>query len=158
MHYACVVTLQMLLSTKLLQSWKKTKPQVFYFHIPPWWVRDRLSNTEKVNVTLILNQIEVAEAIDVSTLGYTFSSLVIHNQQTYMVKAIEDLPVLFYPEQPTFFSHNNAHAEILIPTADGGNEMLTASIRFLRCTGLVMVLERKISSIMSSLVVQNTPR
>jgi sterol-4alpha-carboxylate 3-dehydrogenase (decarboxylating) len=45
-----------------------------------------------------------------------------------MVEATEDLPALFYPEQPEFYSHTKALAESIVLAANRENGMLIASI------------------------------
>jgi sterol-4alpha-carboxylate 3-dehydrogenase (decarboxylating) len=46
-----------------------------------------------------------------------------------MIEATEDLPVLFYPQQPEYYSHTEALAESMVLAANREHVMLTASLR-----------------------------
>jgi sterol-4alpha-carboxylate 3-dehydrogenase (decarboxylating) len=61
-------------------------------------------------------------------LVYTSSSSVIHDNWSDLINATEDAPVIFYPQQPEWYSHTKALAETLVLGANG-EKLRTVSIR-----------------------------
>ncbi|KAJ8061010.1 hypothetical protein OCU04_010088 [Sclerotinia nivalis] len=64
-----------------------------------------------------------------AALVYTSSSSVIHNNMTNLVRATEDHPLCFEPEQTEYYTHTKAVAEQLIVGANKKGELFTAIIR-----------------------------
>ena len=106
------------------------KPQVVFHTVSPHPLEADQPTLEKVNVIGTQNLIECAKAVStVRAFVYTSSSSLVHNQREPMVEATEDLPVLFYPEQPEYYSHTKALAEKIVLSANRENGMLTGSVR-----------------------------
>jgi sterol-4alpha-carboxylate 3-dehydrogenase (decarboxylating) len=61
-------------------------------------------------------------------LVYTSSSSVIHDNWSALVKATEEAPVIFHPQQPVWYSHTKAVAETLVLSANC-EKLRTAAIR-----------------------------
>jgi sterol-4alpha-carboxylate 3-dehydrogenase (decarboxylating) len=62
-------------------------------------------------------------------LWSTSSSLLVHNQRQPLVGAIENYPVLLYPDQPEFYSHTKALAEKIVLSAIREAGMFTTSLK-----------------------------
>jgi sterol-4alpha-carboxylate 3-dehydrogenase (decarboxylating) len=86
---------------------------------------------EKVNIDGTRNLLECAQIMGtVEAFIYTSSSSIIHNQRFPLIEATEELPVLYYPEQPEYYSHTKALAEGMVLAANRtAGRMLTVSIR-----------------------------
>lgn len=109
---------------------RSARPSVIIHTVSPNPFEKDHSVLEKVNVVGTRNVVECAEELGtVKAFIYTASSSVVHNQRQDMIQATENLPVLFRPEQPEFYSHTKALAEKIVLDANGRNGMLTASIR-----------------------------
>jgi sterol-4alpha-carboxylate 3-dehydrogenase (decarboxylating) len=106
------------------------RPQVVFHTVSPDpFALDR-SILEKVNVAGTQNLIDAAKVVGtVRAFVYTSSSSVVHNARQPLIEATEDLPVLFYPEQPEFYSHTKALGETIVLSANREKGMLTGSIR-----------------------------
>jgi sterol-4alpha-carboxylate 3-dehydrogenase (decarboxylating) len=115
---------------EVAKVYQEVNPQVVFHMVSPNPFERDHSLLERVNVTGTQSLISCAKAIStVRAFMYTSSSSVVHNQRQPMVEATEDLPVLFYPYQPEFYSHTKALAESMVLTANRNSGMLTASIR-----------------------------
>lgn len=127
---ATYLTANILSRDEVAKVFQEVKPQVVLHTISPNPFEVDRSVLEKVNVVGTANIIECAKAIGtVRAFVYTSSSSVVHDQRDPMVEATEDLPVLFYPEQPEYYSHTKALAEKIVLEANRQNGMLTASVR-----------------------------
>jgi sterol-4alpha-carboxylate 3-dehydrogenase (decarboxylating) len=106
------------------------RPQVVFHTVSPNPFEVDRSLLEKVNVVGTQNLIEAAKSIGtVRAFVFTSSSSLVHNQRQPLIQATEDLPVLFYPDQPEFYSHTKALAEKIVLSANREAGMLTASLR-----------------------------
>jgi sterol-4alpha-carboxylate 3-dehydrogenase (decarboxylating) len=106
------------------------RPQVVFHTVSPNPFEVDRSLLEKVNVVGTQNLIECAKAVGtVRAFVFTSSSSVVHDQRHPLVEATEDLPALFYPEQPEWYSHTKAVAEGIVLEANRERGMLTASLR-----------------------------
>jgi sterol-4alpha-carboxylate 3-dehydrogenase (decarboxylating) len=115
---------------EVAKVFQEIKPQVVFHMVSPNPFEGDHSLLEKVNVVGTQHLIECAKAVGtVRAIVYTSSSSLVHNQRQPMVEATEDLPVLFRPEQPEFYSHTKALAESMVLAANREGGMLTASIR-----------------------------
>ncbi|EOA86114.1 hypothetical protein ACJQWK_11841 [Exserohilum turcicum] len=115
---------------EIAKVFQEVKPQVVLHTISPNPFEIDHSLLEKVNVIGTKNIVDCAKEVGtVHALVYTSSSSVVHNQRQPLVEATEDLPVLFYPDQPEFYSHTKALAEKTVLEANRENGMLTAVVR-----------------------------
>ncbi|USP75532.1 uncharacterized protein yc1106_02806 [Curvularia clavata] len=127
---ATYLTANILSLDQVAKVFQEVKPQVVLHTISPYPFEVDRSVLERVNVVGTGNIIQCAKAVGtVRAFVYTSSSSVVHNQREPMVKATEDFPVLFYPDQPEFYSHTKALAEKMVLAANRQNGMLTASVR-----------------------------
>lgn len=105
------------------------KPQVVFDTVSPRFDSSH-PMLQKVNVQGTQNLIDCAKTVGtVKAFIFTASSSVIHNQRNPLIEATEDLPVLFSPQQPEFYSHTKALAERSVLLANRQQGMLTASFR-----------------------------
>jgi sterol-4alpha-carboxylate 3-dehydrogenase (decarboxylating) len=89
---------------------------------------------EEVNVSGTQNLLDCIYAhSSIRALVYTSSSGIIHNGYTDIIKATEDAPIVFFPEQTEFYAHTKALAEVMICDANRKHGLLTCA---LRCTTL----------------------
>ncbi|KAF2204562.1 hydroxysteroid dehydrogenase [Delitschia confertaspora ATCC 74209] len=108
----------------------KVRPQVlFHTASPPGLARDnRLF--ERVNINGTRNLIKSAQQVGtVKAFVYTSSSSVIHDHYSPIADADESMPVLYYPQQPEYYSHTKAVAEEIVLAANRVKGVLTAAIR-----------------------------
>ncbi|KAK2858451.1 hypothetical protein FQN49_004720 [Arthroderma sp. PD_2] len=113
---------------------ERVKPRVIFHTASPLLMQQKNTRQlyEKVNIEGnrdLLRAIQEQEAKSVKALVYTSSSSVIHNGFSDIINATEDLPKVYYPEQPEFYSHTKAVAEDLILGANRKDGLLTVVIR-----------------------------
>ncbi|PVH99003.1 hydroxysteroid dehydrogenase [Periconia macrospinosa] len=107
------------------------KPNVLFHIASPYPFEANHTVLEKVNITGTRNLIDSAQIVgSVAAFIYTSSSSVIHDHYHPLQRADETLPVLYFPEQPNYYSHTKAVAEDIVLSANrkAGN-MLTVAIR-----------------------------
>ena len=125
-YYAADITRR----DEVTKIFEDVKPQVVFHTASPYPFEVDRSVLESVNVVGTQNLIECAKAVGtVRAFVYTSSSSVVHNHRQPMIEATEDIPVLFFPDQPEFYSHTKALGEKIVLSANRENGMLTASIR-----------------------------
>ena len=116
--------------SEIARVFEEVKPQVVFHTVSPYPFITDHSVLEKVNIVGTQNLIDCAKAVEtVRAFVFTSSSSVVHNQRQPMVEATEDLPVLYFPDQPVFYSHTKAAAETIVLSANREGGMLTASVR-----------------------------
>ncbi|KAF1953856.1 NAD(P)-binding protein [Byssothecium circinans] len=108
------------------------KPNVLFHMASPYPFESNRTILEHVNITGTRNLIETAQKVGtVAAFVYTSSSSVIHDHYHPLHDADETFPVLYFPEQPNYYSHTKAVAEGIVLAANrkGGGTMLTVAIR-----------------------------
>ncbi|KAM5439815.1 putative 3beta-hydroxysteroid-4alpha-carboxylate 3-dehydrogenase [Microsporum ferrugineum] len=113
---------------------EQVKPRVIFHTASPLLMQQKNTQElyEKVNIEGnrdLIRAIREQEAKSVKALVYTSSSSVIHNGFSHIIEATEDLPKVYYPEQPEFYSHTKAVAEDIILEANRKDGLLTVVIR-----------------------------
>jgi sterol-4alpha-carboxylate 3-dehydrogenase (decarboxylating) len=115
---------------QVTKIFEHVRPQVVFHTVSSHPFLSSPSLMEKVNVVGTQNLVDAANAVGtVRAFVYTSSSSVVHNHRQPLVQATEDLPVLFSPNQPAFYSHTKALAETIVLSANRERAMLTGSIR-----------------------------
>jgi sterol-4alpha-carboxylate 3-dehydrogenase (decarboxylating) len=115
---------------QVTKIFEHVRPQVVFHTVSSHPFLSSPSLMEKVNVVGTQNLVDAANAVGtVRAFVYTSSSSVVHNHRQPLVQATEDLPVLFSPDQPAFYSHTKALAETIVLSANRERAMLTGSIR-----------------------------
>lgn len=111
---------------------QQVKPRTIFHSASPLLMQQKNTQRlyEKINVEgnrYLLDAIQ--EVQSVRALVYTSSSSVIHNGFSDIIEATEDLPRVFYPEQPEYYSHTKALAEEIVVAANRTNGLLTVILR-----------------------------
>jgi sterol-4alpha-carboxylate 3-dehydrogenase (decarboxylating) len=115
---------------EVMKLFDHVRPQVVFHTVSPNPFEVDRSLLQKVNVVGTQNLVDCAKAVrTVRAFVFTSSSSLVHNQRQPLVGATEDFPVLFYPDQPEFYSHTKALAEKIVLSANREAGMLTASLR-----------------------------
>jgi sterol-4alpha-carboxylate 3-dehydrogenase (decarboxylating) len=125
-HHADITSLE-----EIKEVLQLVKPSVLFHMASPYPFETNHTILEQVNITGTRNLIDSAQLIgSVAAFVYTSSSSVIHDHYHPIRDADETYPVLYFTEQPNYYSHTKAVAEGIVLSANrkvGG--MLTVAIR-----------------------------
>ena len=107
------------------------KANVLFHMASPYPFETNRTLLEQVNITGTRNLIEGAQQVgSVAAFVYTSSSSVIHDHYHPLQSADETLPVLYFPDQPNYYSHTKAVAEDIVLSANRkAGRMLTVAVR-----------------------------
>jgi sterol-4alpha-carboxylate 3-dehydrogenase (decarboxylating) len=107
------------------------KPDVIFDMASPYPFETNRAILEAVNITGTRNLLSIAQEVGVTAFIYTSSSSVIHDHYHPLCNADKSYPVLYFPEQPNYYSHTKAVAEVLVLSGNRatGSGMLTVAIR-----------------------------
>ncbi|KAM5466573.1 putative 3beta-hydroxysteroid-4alpha-carboxylate 3-dehydrogenase [Microsporum audouinii] len=111
---------------------ERVKPRTIFHSASPLLMQQKNTQRlyEKINIEgnrYLLDAIQGVQTV--RALVYTSSSSVVHDGFSDIVEATEDLPRVFYPEQPEFYSHTKAIAEEMVVAANRTNGLLTVVLR-----------------------------
>lgn len=110
-------------------AFKNVQPKVIFHTVSPGPFLKDNKLFDSVNVGGTKNIIASAQKHSCTrALVYTSSSSVIHDNRSDLIRATEDAPVIFMPEQTEYYSHTKAVAETLVLGANG-HDIRTAAIR-----------------------------
>lgn len=108
------------------------KPGVVFHMVSPYPFAADRALLERVNITGTSNLISAAQkAGSVKAFVYTSSSSVIHDPNRPLCNADENYPILYFPEQPNYYSYTKAVAEDIVLAANRkvDSRMPTVAIR-----------------------------
>jgi sterol-4alpha-carboxylate 3-dehydrogenase (decarboxylating) len=109
---------------------RKYSPTVVFHTVSPDPLAENREHFYNINVKGTENLLQcLSENSSVLALVYTSSSSVVHSSYTDLVKATEEMPLFFEPDQKVYYSHTKAVAEKMILKANKQNGLRTASIR-----------------------------
>jgi len=107
------------------------KPSVIFHMASPYPFESNRAVLGHINIDGTRNLVELSQEVgSVTAFVYTSSSSVIHDHYHPLRHADESYPVLYFPQQPNYYSHTKAVAESIVLSANrkvGG--MLTVALR-----------------------------
>jgi sterol-4alpha-carboxylate 3-dehydrogenase (decarboxylating) len=111
---------------------QQIKPSVIFHTASPMLMAQKSDEQlfTRVNIhgtRVLLDEIRTIQCVH--ALVYTSSSSVVHDNQTDLVNATEDMPKCYLPEQTEFYTHTKAVAEDMVFEANRKNGLLTVAIR-----------------------------
>jgi|SRR5690242_5657370 len=125
-HYADISSAEEV--RKVLQL---VKPSVIFHTASPYPFESNRAVLERVNIDGTRNLLQLShETGSVDAFVYTSSSSVVHDHYHPLRRVDETSPVLYFPQQPNYYSHTKAVAEDSVLSANGhGSGMLTVALR-----------------------------
>ena len=125
-HHADITSLEEI--KKVLQL---VKPTLLFHMASPYPFETNRTILEQVNINGTWNLVDSAQLVgSVAAFIYTSSSSVIHDHYHALRSADETHCVLYFPEQPNYYSHTKAVAEGIVLSANRkSGSMLTVAIR-----------------------------
>jgi sterol-4alpha-carboxylate 3-dehydrogenase (decarboxylating) len=125
-HHADITSIEEI--KKVLQL---IKPTLLFHMASPYPFETNRTILEQVNINGTRNLVDSAQLVgSVAAFIYTSSSSVIHDHYHPFQSADETHCVLYFPEQPNYYSHTKAVAEgIVLPANRKSGSMSTVAIR-----------------------------
>jgi sterol-4alpha-carboxylate 3-dehydrogenase (decarboxylating) len=110
---------------------QQVKPRVVFHAASPNPFENNRKILDQVNIIGTRNLIDSAKEMGtVKAFVYVSSSSVVHDHYHPLINADENLPVLYYPQQPSYYSHTKAIAEDIVLAANRSvATMLTVAVR-----------------------------
>lgn len=116
----------------LLAIFQKAKPDAVVHTASPNHTARSKEMMYKVNVEGTKNVIRASQESGVKALVHTSSASVVHDTKSDLINADEEYPLVMGQNQPEYYSHTKAEAEILVLAANRTKEypkFLTAAMR-----------------------------
>ncbi len=110
----------------------KTKPTVIFHVASPHLMHQSATPElfEEVNVSGTRNLLDcIHEQKLTKVLVYTSSSGIIHDGHTNIIRATEDTPICFFPEQTEYYAHTKALADVMVREENRKHGLLTCALR-----------------------------
>ncbi|KAF2014340.1 sterol-4-alpha-carboxylate 3-dehydrogenase [Aaosphaeria arxii CBS 175.79] len=123
----------------VLSALNNAQPKVIFHVASPHLMHQSATPKlfEEVNILGTQNLLDcIYESGVPKVLVYTSSTGIVHNGYTDIIRATEDVPICFFPEQTEplqYYAHTKGKAEVMIREANRKHGLLTVA---LRCTTL----------------------
>lgn len=110
---------------------KLVRPGLIFHTASPYPFESDRRILERINIDGTRNLVKISQEVGcVKGFVYTSSSSVVHDYYHPLRRADESYPVLFFPQQPNYYSHTKAVAEEIVLSANRKcGKMLTAALR-----------------------------
>lgn len=126
LHYADITSAE-----DVRKVFELVKPSVVFHMASPYPFKSNRAILEHININGTRNLVEASQEIgSVAAFIYTSSSSVVHDHYRPLCRVDESLPVLYFPQQPSYYSHTKAVAEDVVLSANRKTSgMLTVALR-----------------------------